>query len=78
MKWAYDLSGAEPIISDCEAYDATTIVDGELLMKSAALWSAGTGAGQALISAYSTSVASAHAVNAVETRKNKHKECAKF
>jgi len=65
MKWAYDLTGAEPIISDCEVYDAATIVDGELLMKSATLWSAGTGAGQALISAYSTTVASAHAVDAV-------------
>ena len=65
MKWAYDLTGAEPIIQDVTAFDATTIVYGELLMMSAAVWSAGSDAGVALISAYSTTVNTAHAVKAV-------------
>jgi len=34
MKWAYDITGAEPIIKDIPAYDAATLVNGELLMLS--------------------------------------------
>jgi hypothetical protein len=56
MKWVYDLCGAEPIIKDLPAYDATTIVNGEALMLSAADFSAGAGGGIACISGASSTV----------------------
>ena len=66
MKWAYDLTGAEPIIRDEIVYDATAIADGELLMLAAAAdFTVGTGFPCGLITAYSTTVASAHAVDSV-------------
>lgn len=65
MKWAYDIAGAEPIIKDMPAYDAATIAYGELLMLGTTAHSAGADAGISLITAYSTTVASAHAVDAV-------------
>lgn len=64
MKWVYDLCGAEPIIKDMPAYDAGTLAQGELLMNSAIVFSAGT-SGTMLISAYDTTVATAHAVAAI-------------
>lgn len=65
MKWAYDLCGAEPIIMDLPAYDSSTIKNGAMVMLSAAAFSAGGGAGRAVINAYNTTVASAHALNAI-------------
>jgi len=64
MKWAYDLCGAEPIIKDEPVYDAAGIAYGELLMLGTGAHTVGTGLG-ALITAYSTTVASVHAVDAV-------------
>jgi len=63
MKWAYDLTGAEPIISDIMAYDSATIAQGELLMQSAGSFTAGAGAAMAAITAADTSAAAA--VNAI-------------
>jgi len=65
MKWAYDLCGAEPIIKDLPAYDSADIVQGELLMLSAAAFSAGAGAGIAAISAVADTVGGTQAVDAI-------------
>jgi hypothetical protein len=51
MKWAYDLCGAEMIIKDEPIYDATTIVNGELMQLGASSYTAGADAGLAFISA---------------------------
>ena len=64
MKWAYDLCGAEPIIRDEVAYDAATIALGEMVMLATGDFTAGTGQG-GVISAYSTTVGTAHAVDAL-------------
>ena len=69
MKWAYDLCGAEPIIMDLVAYDtvgSNTIKQGAMVMVGLGGFSAGTtGCGRAVANAYSTTVASAHARNAI-------------
>lgn len=65
MKWSYDLTGAEPIVKDMPVYDATTLVQGELLMLGASAFTAGADAGFGLVSAYTTTVMSAAAVKAV-------------
>lgn len=64
MKWAYDLTGAEPIIKDELVYDGTAIQNGELLMLGAAAFSAGTDAGVSLVSAAPDTVGANAAVNA--------------
>ena len=51
MKWAYDLTGAEPIIKDIPVYDAATIAAGELVMLGASAYTAGADAGYAAVSA---------------------------
>ena len=66
MKWAYDLTGAEPIIKDVAVYDATTIANGELLQLGLAapgFYTAGTGHGYA--SACPTTVGATQGVNAL-------------
>jgi hypothetical protein len=66
MKWAYDLTGAEPIIKDVAVYDATTIQDGELLqlgLAAAGFYTAGTGHGYA--SACPTTVGATQGVDAL-------------
>jgi hypothetical protein len=65
MKWAYDLTGAEPIIKDMPAYDGTAIQNGELLMIGTSAFSAGADAGIALVSAAPDTVAANAAINAV-------------
>jgi hypothetical protein len=65
MKWSYDLTGSEPIIKDMPVYDATTLVQGELLMLGTSAFTAGADAGYGLVSAYTTTVMSAAAVKAV-------------
>jgi hypothetical protein len=49
MKWAYDLTGAEPIIKDIMVYDGTTIAQGEMTQLGTANYTAGTNAGIAFI-----------------------------
>ena len=51
MKWAYDLTGAEPIIKDEPIYDAATIAYGELVMLGATAFSAGADAGVSFVTA---------------------------
>jgi len=66
MKWAYDLTGAEPIIKDVAVYDATTIQNGELLqlgLAAAGYYTAGTGHGYA--SACPTTVGATQGINAL-------------
>lgn len=65
MKWAYDLCGAEPIIRDEIAYDATTIVMGEMVMLATGDFTAGAGGGNGVITAYSSTAPAAHAVDAL-------------
>lgn len=65
MKWAYDLTGAEPIIKDMPVYDGTAIQQGELLMMGTSAFSAGADAGIALVSAAPDTVAGNAAVNCV-------------
>ena len=66
MKWVYDLCGAEPIIKDIPVYDAAAIAQGEMLMLAAsANFTVGTGFPQCAVSAYSTTVVTAHAVDVV-------------
>lgn len=55
MKWAYDLTGAEPIIKDEPIYDATTIVNGELVMKGTGNFTGGADCGIAFVSGGSAS-----------------------
>lgn len=65
MKWSYDLTGAEPIIKDELVYDATTLVQGQLLMLGASAFTAGNDAGFGLVNAYPSTVMANIAVNAV-------------
>ena len=65
MKWAYDLTGAEPIIKDMPVYDAATISQGELLMLGTTAFSAAADAGLALVSAAPDTVGANAGVNAV-------------
>ena len=65
MKWAYDLCGAEPIIKDEIVYDAATIAYGEMVMLATGDFTAGTGSGNGLITAYNSTAAASHAVDAV-------------
>jgi hypothetical protein len=65
MKWAYDLTGAEPIIKDMPIYDGTAISAGELLMLGTTAFSAAADAGIALVSAYPTTVMADVAIDAV-------------
>ncbi len=65
MKWAYDLTGAEPIIKDMPIYDGTQIGQGELLMLGTSAFSAGNDAGIALVSAAPDTVGANAGVNAV-------------
>lgn len=65
MKWAYDLTGAEPIIKDENIYDAFSISQGELLMLGSAAFSAAGDAGVSLVSAAPDTVGANAAVNAV-------------
>jgi len=64
MKWVYDLTGAEPIIRDHQVYDAAAIAQGEMLMVAASA-DFTTGTTECLVSAYSTTVTAAHAVDAM-------------
>jgi hypothetical protein len=64
MKWSYDLTGAEMIIKDEPIYDATTIVQGELLMLGTSAFTAGADAGTAFVTGYSATPANA-AIDAV-------------
>lgn len=65
MKWAYDLTGAEPIIKDQPIYDAFSISNGELLMLGASAFSAAADAGIGLVSATPDTVGANAGVNAV-------------
>ena len=66
MKWAYDLTGAEPIIRDEIVYDAAAINIGELLMLAPdGDFTVGTGGNYGLVTAYSSTAPAAHAVDAV-------------
>ena len=65
MKWAYDLTGAEPIIKDLPVYDAATIAQGELVMIGTSAFTAGADAGYGMVSAYPSTVMANGAVNAV-------------
>ena len=65
MKWAYDLTSAEPIIRDEPVYDAASIAYGELLMLGGGAASTGGSSIQGLVTAYNSTAASAHAVDAV-------------
>jgi len=66
MKWVYDLCGAEPIIKDIPVYDAAAIAQGEMLMLAAsANFTVGTGFPNAAVSAYSSTVVTAHAAKVV-------------
>lgn len=65
MKWAYDLTGAEPIIKDELVYDGTALQQGELLMLGASAFSAGTDAGISFVSAAPDTVGANAAVNAI-------------
>jgi len=65
MKWAYDLTGAEPIIKDEVVYDAYSISYGELLMKGATAFGSGADASVALVSAAPDTVGGNAAASAV-------------
>ena len=65
MKWAYDLTGAEPIIRDEPVYDAASIAYGELLMHGAGAASTGASSIMGLVTAYASTDAATHAVDAV-------------
>lgn len=65
MKWAYDLTGAEPIIKDELVYDGTQLSQGELLMLGTSAFSAAADAGIALVSAAPDTVGANAAVGAV-------------
>lgn len=65
MKWAYDLTGAEPIIKDMPVYDGTQLSQGELLMLGTSAFSAAADAGIALVSAAPDTVGANAGVNAV-------------
>jgi hypothetical protein len=65
MKWAYDLTGAEPIIKDELVYDAYSISYGELLMMGATAFASAADAGVALVSAAPSTVGANAAVDAV-------------
>ena len=64
MKWAYDLTGAEPIIRDTIAYDAATIAYGELTMLGTGDYTLGTGQG-GVITAYNSTASKVHGIDAL-------------
>ena len=65
MKWAYDLTGAEPIIRDEIAYDAALIDYGEMVMLTTGDFTVGHSNGNGVITAYSSTDPAAHAVDAL-------------
>jgi len=65
MKWAYDLCGAEMIIKDEPIYDATTIVQGELMMLGSTTFTAGADAGIAFVSCGSASATTMTVANGI-------------
>ena len=65
MKWVYDLTGAEMIIKDLPIYDATTLVQGELLMLGTGNFTGGADAGIAYVSCGSASATAVVVANGV-------------
>lgn len=65
MKWAYDLTGAEPIIRDEIAYDAALIDYGEMVMLATGDFTVGHANGNGVITAYGDTVGDADAVDAL-------------
>lgn len=64
MKWAYDITHAEPIIRDHAIYDDSDLANGELLMLGTTDPDSGKDESQCLVTAYNATAAS-QAVNAV-------------
>lgn len=65
MQWAYDLTGAEPIIKDELVYDSASITRGELLQLGTTAYTAAADAGVCLVTAAPTTVMANQATNAV-------------
>ena len=63
MRWAYDLTGAEPIIKDIPVYDAALLDNGELLMKGTEVVGT-TNGGISAITAYNATAANS-AIDAI-------------
>ena len=57
MEWAYDLTGAEPIIRDVRLYDAAVIARGEMVMLGTTDPDSHTDAGMSGITAYNSTAA---------------------
>jgi len=64
MRWAYDLSGAEPIIKDYGVYDAANLAQGELLMLGTTDPDSANDEGKSFVTAYSATAANS-AIDAI-------------